>query len=791
MDVVNFISSKLSTQQHVKVCMSSRPLPVFQNAFGKMQSLRLQDLTYDSIRGYTRSRLLDIVQSQYLTPAPHSIITEELIREVVARAEGVFLWVVIAVRSLREGLQGCVDPLELRKEIDRLPAGVESLYARILSRVKPMYRQGAARFLQILIYEMDSVYGMTNLDILRLHLIYQQTDRGDVPLERFTPLDDQKVDERCAQTMTQVSSHTLGLLDVIHRDFRPLHLAQVRMFHKTTKDFLVRNDKAKAFLEAAGSEEYVRLSIARGTFAYVMRRMERNQRLTLDAIKYYVDFALDQISCVENLTKSPQIELMESIHEFPFRCSADLDIKVMDLEIPNIIPSPAGPLFDIVATAASHGMVLLISEICGLSGFASPTRLSECPISYRGDGGATLKLKWSADMVDSDSYQGQSLDEVLKWWCAPIIGPPSFCYRQQLGKALQWCIDTQSIQQAPQKHISEALLLKSYFLACCVPTIYSHCMEETIEIARRLLAAGANPLVHIESSVYHLDPNPKASSSGRSEIFWATWLKFLRKFSIINNRYKSTEMRDKLFEVTKAMLAQGAPVDYQIQYRNTFWLAYDPDSEHFRYAFRTLQRRSAMSYLKTCFCEISEFQEFMAAVECTFKRPWSRIVRFYKIRKKPSNYHERFKRVGEICHPNKDENDFLLDLLGKYEIELLDKYKIADVSEGSAGDDLRSGLEQIWQRHQRRPGIEGSAEIELTRSDDSVWEEDSLEAVWPSEERDASDKGLFPAEGGVPEEEDSSDEGGSQGGVYLPEVHSLSPPTSPVRPTKRQRSAGG
>ena len=130
--------------------------------------------------------------------------------KIVRRAEGVFLWVVVAVRNLREGLQDLVDLDELERDIERLPAGIENLYIQILNRIKPMYRRDAARFLQIVLHDTD----LLPLDVRRMHFVDQEQVKGDIPLVIEKP-QDRLMAKACSRMKTRVLSHTLRLLDVI------------------------------------------------------------------------------------------------------------------------------------------------------------------------------------------------------------------------------------------------------------------------------------------------------------------------------------------------------------------------------------------------------------------------------------------------------------------------------------------------------------------------------------------------------------------------------------------------
>ena len=84
---------KLSLNPHIKLCVSSRPWNVFEDAFGSMSGAKLymQDLTHNDICRYTDSVLRlhprwDALEEETGRPS-----SEALVGEVVNKANGVFL----------------------------------------------------------------------------------------------------------------------------------------------------------------------------------------------------------------------------------------------------------------------------------------------------------------------------------------------------------------------------------------------------------------------------------------------------------------------------------------------------------------------------------------------------------------------------------------------------------------------------------------------------------------------------------------------------------------------------
>lgn len=123
----------------IKICVSSRHFPVFEN-MPVDHRIRLQDLTkYD---------IIDFVQNslQY----DHGVRTEmtvnaqdfqELIKSIVERADGVFLWVSLVVKAVERGLSND-DPISvLRERVNSTPLRLEELFRSLLDSIEGCHAQ--------------------------------------------------------------------------------------------------------------------------------------------------------------------------------------------------------------------------------------------------------------------------------------------------------------------------------------------------------------------------------------------------------------------------------------------------------------------------------------------------------------------------------------------------------------------------------------------------------------------------------------------------------------------------
>ena len=139
----------LVQNEKVKICLSSRPYRYFEHAFAFTARLRLQDMTRGDIETFT----LDKLQSIADVPAQ---TVKQLTETILERAEGVFLWVSLAVRDLMRGLRNGDSPKQLEERLARLPDEIDKIYERMLDQIESVYRNEASVYLQIALHGKNS-----------------------------------------------------------------------------------------------------------------------------------------------------------------------------------------------------------------------------------------------------------------------------------------------------------------------------------------------------------------------------------------------------------------------------------------------------------------------------------------------------------------------------------------------------------------------------------------------------------------------------------------------------------
>ncbi|KAM0078407.1 hypothetical protein ACKRZS_009127 [Fusarium odoratissimum] len=126
-DTLQFIKS-MGTPK-IKICVSSRPEPLFKLQFSGCPYLRMHELTRLDIFEYSKTTLRQstVLESQRLD-------LSELAWQVAELAEGIFLWAVLVTQSLVRGLNNGDSEKEIEQRLSDMPKDLVGLYGDILRR---------------------------------------------------------------------------------------------------------------------------------------------------------------------------------------------------------------------------------------------------------------------------------------------------------------------------------------------------------------------------------------------------------------------------------------------------------------------------------------------------------------------------------------------------------------------------------------------------------------------------------------------------------------------------------
>jgi hypothetical protein len=197
----------------IKICVSSREYTVFMEAFNPRQRLTLQELTWTDIEKYIRGRI--VIPASYHSSPRFEEETEHLIGHILENADGVFLWVTLAVKAVNEGLRRRDHLTDLIEKVGRMPQKLQELFIYLLldvdesSRVEVYITFAYALLSQEFCQLRPSIFGYSFLrDYLRNQRFAMQTD------EPWHIKDEHQIKESADQGKTRVTELSKGLLEI-------------------------------------------------------------------------------------------------------------------------------------------------------------------------------------------------------------------------------------------------------------------------------------------------------------------------------------------------------------------------------------------------------------------------------------------------------------------------------------------------------------------------------------------------------------------------------------------------
>ncbi|RYP63764.1 hypothetical protein DL770_009311 [Monosporascus sp. CRB-9-2] len=236
MDISRVIN-EMGSKDTIKLCVSSRELAIFEEAFADHPRLRVHTHSETSIAQYVAGRLEEAV--------PGMPNMASLCREIAHKSHGDVLWARLAIDMVLEG-----SLKTLRSTLDSLPSqlgGTEGLYMLMIQNLPHDDRADAYKIFE-LVLRAEQPPSLITLAFAVEGYLADPATRANNPaqgklrisqdrLHEWTAEDIQRI---CDQMQRRLQTHCASLLDV---ESGPLEAGQRVVFmHQTAKEFAARKD---------------------------------------------------------------------------------------------------------------------------------------------------------------------------------------------------------------------------------------------------------------------------------------------------------------------------------------------------------------------------------------------------------------------------------------------------------------------------------------------------------------------------------------------------------------------
>ncbi|RYP29607.1 hypothetical protein DL767_006659 [Monosporascus sp. MG133] len=261
----------------VKVVCSARPHTVFLDLFNRAGlSISFHQLTQSDIRDFAKSQFKTYLGAPELREAKETCL--DITEDIVSRADGVFLWASLVVRSLINGALEHENGECLRKRLQDCPDDLNSLFRKMLDKIdsSPWNRQCSNTVLYLATHNP--------LDRPLNALIYSwlpEVDwfRGESRTREFPfsskqrPMSEKEIRRRHDDVRSLLHRSTHGLLEMVEvSETIPFFKYRVDFFHRSVRDYLREALESRAMDNPFSSapqkiEAYSRLLAAEAKFA--------------------------------------------------------------------------------------------------------------------------------------------------------------------------------------------------------------------------------------------------------------------------------------------------------------------------------------------------------------------------------------------------------------------------------------------------------------------------------------------------------------------------------------------
>ena len=212
-EVVDLVQG-FARSRDIKVCLSSRPWNVFTRAFGlgSHPKFHLEDLTQQDIKSYVQDTLGGNKLFCQLAEGKDSARCRELENGVVCRAQGVFLWVFLVVRSLMEGLTNADRITDLERRLESLPTDLEAYFRHMLENIEEFYVQQTVQTFHVALQAVEPLSLMTYamMDELEENPRYAI----ELPVQQMTTTD---IESQCQDMKLRINARCKDLLQITRK----------------------------------------------------------------------------------------------------------------------------------------------------------------------------------------------------------------------------------------------------------------------------------------------------------------------------------------------------------------------------------------------------------------------------------------------------------------------------------------------------------------------------------------------------------------------------------------------
>ncbi|KAF4337761.1 hypothetical protein FBEOM_8358 [Fusarium beomiforme] len=261
---------------HTKLCVSTRPEAQIMRWLNTTNAggIRLEDLTKFEMHEFVRKKFRFVLPNDNISSETFNKLRQDLVN----KAQGVFLWLHLATRSIIEGIENDDAEDILLQRLEGLPGDLERLYVEMWQRLNannPVYRETAARYFRYVVQGSNVKYLCITHETLNYLFvgvccpnILQIAFSEDLSLQQTLlagggTVQDPDIIRMCDDARASICTRCAGLIETQPAEFCPFTpevsgdqttsssdvLGGVTFIHRTAHDFLTDTEAGRSILE--------------------------------------------------------------------------------------------------------------------------------------------------------------------------------------------------------------------------------------------------------------------------------------------------------------------------------------------------------------------------------------------------------------------------------------------------------------------------------------------------------------------------------------------------------------
>ena len=290
----------LTSGSHIKLCVSSRPWRIFEDALGKDKRamLALHDLTREDIRLFVEDKFGMDCRYTALEQQEHE--HADLVTELTETAQGVFLWVSLIVKELLNGLQNEDTMNDLQRRLKTIPPSLDDYFRRMFEGLDPFYQKKASQIFLLLLH----CHKRTAFLRLFVLMVLDYEDPEFCIKAPISPMSESDLEAFASKLRARLYGRCRDLVEIEQEsswDVDPaLESTQVRFIHRTVADFLAE-DAMRWKLQSNSRLGFEPLNALCKGYLLLLKRLSESQNqseMTVDSccfrfVREMLGFALD------------------------------------------------------------------------------------------------------------------------------------------------------------------------------------------------------------------------------------------------------------------------------------------------------------------------------------------------------------------------------------------------------------------------------------------------------------------------------------------------------------------